>query len=286
MRLLACAVAVLAAACALNDDKSDELAPSFDGANYSTQSAKIEHGKRLARVFTCSGCHGEDYSGVNFGEMIPVVKGLWATNISLTLPAMSDAELETLLRKGVHPSRDEIYLMPSKQTQFLSKRDLRALIAYLRTIPPKGEPTPPPPRGFEEAVGARLPDDYWRWQHIPGQPRTYHNSAEEVAYFAANQAPRAGASAELVQGHYIASTVCSACHGAALDGRGEDAGGIEAALLYDDLQFNRLLTDSVSRDGRQLKMEWGFGHEVYPLTESERSAVISYTRALARRRVK
>lgn len=281
MRVLACALAVLVAACASKDDKAEERTASFDGANYSNQSAKNEHGQRLATVFGCSACHRPDYTGANFGEMIPVVKGLWATNISLALPNLSDAELETLLRTGNHPSRDEIYLMPSKQTQFLSDRDMGALIAYLRTIPPKGEPTPPPPPGFKEAVGARLPDDYWRWK--PGQPRTYHTSAEEVAYFAANQVPPAGESAELAQGRYIALTVCSACHGAALDGRGEDAGGIEAALLYDDAEYDRLLTTSTSRQGKPLKMEWGPAHEV-PLTASERSAVIAYTRSLAKAR--
>jgi mono/diheme cytochrome c family protein len=213
--------------------------------------------------------------------MIPVVEGLWATNISLTLPGMSDAELETLLRTGNHPSRDELYLMPSKQTQFLNGRDMGALLAYLRTIPPKGDPTPPPPPGFKEAVGARLPDDYWRWK--PGMARTYHTSAEEVAYFAANQAPPVGQGAELAQGRYIALTVCSACHGAALDGRGEDAGGIEAALLYDDAEYDRLLMTSTSRKGKLLKMEWGPAHEV-PLTTSERSAVIAYTRSLAKAR--
>lgn len=259
-------------------------AVSFDGGDYRGEAAKIAHGKRMATLFGCSGCHGADYAGVNFGEMIPVVKGLWATNISLTIPRMSDAELETLLRKGVHPTRDEIYLMPSKQTQFLSKRDMDALIAHLRTVPQTGKPTPPPPRDFEKTVAARLPDDYWRWK--PGQPRTYHSSAEEVAYFKSNQAPALGTSSELRRGHHIALTVCSACHGAALDGKGEDAGGIEAALQYDDAQFQRLLTDSVSRDGRQLKMEWGFGHEVIPLTQAEKSAAMTYARAWARRRAR
>lgn len=55
-------------------------------------------------------------------------KGLWASNISLAIPAMSDAALERLLREGVHPDR-EIYVMPSKQTQFLSERDMAALAA-------------------------------------------------------------------------------------------------------------------------------------------------------------
>ncbi len=256
---------------------------TYDGGNYTTAAAKVAHGERLNKIFGCAACHGADYAGQNFGAMIPIVEGLWATNISLTMPKMSDAQLEKVLRAGVSPSRDEIYIMPSKLTQFLGSRDMAALIAYLRTIKPTGTATPPPPPGFEPAVAARLPDDYWRWQ-LPGEKRDYHNAAEEAAYFASHQPPKLAAGTGLDQGRFIAITICSGCHGAALDGKGEDAGGIEAASLYNDAQFDRLLTTSVSRDGRLLKMEWGFGHEVIPITKSEKSAVIAYARALARKR--
>ena len=277
------AVASLSACDRSSSDSNHPTAPvvsaqlGFDGGDYSTAAAKVAHGERLSQIFTCSGCHGADYSGVNFGAMLPIVEGLWAPNISLSMKAMSDAELERVLRKGVTPSRDEIYVMPSKQTQFLTKSDMDALIAYLRTIPAKGKPTPLPPADFEDRMVSRLPDDYWRW--VPGEKRDYHNAAEEVAYFATHQPPKLGESTE--QGRYIAITVCSGCHGAALDGKGEDAGGIKAASLYTDAEFDRLLTTSTSRDGRSLKMTWGFGHEVFPLTKSEKSAVTAYARKYA-----
>lgn len=176
-----------------DEEAAVEAAPgavSFDGADYSTEAEKVAHGERLAGVLGCNTCHMADYTGADFGAMIPIVEGLWATNISLTMPDMSDAELERLLREGVHPTR-EIYLMPSKQSQFLSGRDMDALIAFLRTIEPSGEPTPLPPPDFEEAVTARLPEDYWRTTE-DGQPRTYHNAAEEAAYFAENTVPDLG----------------------------------------------------------------------------------------------
>ena len=285
MRLWAIGLLLLAA-CDRAADQPTDAKPTeitYDGGDYTTAAAKVAHGERLNKIFGCSACHGEDYSGVNFGAMIPIVEGLWAPNISLSMKAMSDAELERVLRKGVTPSRDEIYVMPSKQTQFLTEPDMAALIAYLRTIPANGKPTPLPPADFEDRMVSRLPDDYWRWQ-LPGQKRDYHNAAEEAAYFATHQPPKLGASAELDQGRYIAITVCSGCHGAALDGKGEDAGGIKAASLYNDAEFDRLLTSSTSRDGRTLKMTWGFGHEVFPLTKSEKSAVIAYARAVARKR--
>ena len=255
-------------------------AVSFDGADYTTDADKVAHGARMANLLGCNACHGDDYSGNNFGEVFPIVEGLWATNISRTLPAMSDGVIERLLREGVHPTR-EIYVMPSKQSQFLSERDMNALIAFLRTIEPTGEPTPLPPPGFEQAVTARLPDDYWRTTK-EGQPRDYHNAAEEVAYFAENTVPDLGEGH--AQGRLVVQTVCTSCHGAAMDGVGEPAGDIQGALEYDDAQFIRLLRDGVSRDGKPIKMNWGTVHAPAVLTDGEIAAAIGYTKALARQR--
>ncbi|HEU0311194.1 MAG TPA: cytochrome c [Sphingomicrobium sp.] len=235
----------------------------------------------MSSLFGCSSCHGPNYTGVNFGEFIPIVQGLWASNISLTMPKLSDAELERLLREGVHPDR-EIYLMPSKATQFLSQRDMAALIAFLRTIPPAGKPTPLPPKGFEQAVRDRLPKDYWLTEE-ERKTGSYANAADEVAYFAAHQPADLGPG--LARGRLIATSLCSGCHGAALDGVGEPGGDIQGALAYDDAAFNQLLTDSIDRTGKQVLVEeWGAGHEFRPLTPAERRDVIAYVRALARSR--
>jgi cytochrome c553 len=286
MRILALGLLLLAAC----DRQADEGAASmqarpaeitFDGGDYRTEAAKLAHGKRLATtLFGCNGCHGADYAGQDFGAMIPIVAGLWASNISRTMPNLSDAELERLLRDGVHPDRD-LYVMPSKQTHFLSDSDMKALIAHLRTVKPVGEPTPVPPEGFVEAVTARLPDDYWRTLQ-EGKKRSYHNAAEEVAYYAANRPPDFGPA--LAKGRMIATTICSGCHGAALDGVGEPAGDIQGALQYDDADFNRLLIKSIDRTGKKVIVEWGIGHDALPLTPSERREVIAYVRALARAR--
>lgn len=273
-------------ACAPSGDVGREAADaavvaSFDGADYSTDTEKLAHGERVARLLGCNTCHAEDYSGVDFGEFIPLVEGLWATNISLTLPDMSDDEIERLLREGVHPTR-EIYLMPSKQSQFLGGRDMDALITFLRSIEPVGEPTPVPPPGFEEAVTGRLPEDYWRTTE-DGHPRTYHNAAEEVAFYAENAVPYLGDEHE--QGRLVVLTVCTSCHGAAMDGVGEPAGDIQGALAYDDVQFERLLREGVGRDGRPIDMNWGSGHTSPALTDGEIGAAIDYTRRLARNRM-
>jgi mono/diheme cytochrome c family protein len=288
MRAVAIGLLMLAAgACGAPNDQQEEAevvpaAVSFDGGDYADQAAKIAHGKRLATLFQCNACHGADYAGVNFGEMIPLVEGLWASNISLTMQKMSDAQLERLLREGVHPER-EIYLMPSKQTQFLSPPDMAALIAFLRTIPPVGVPTPLPPKGFEEAVRARLPKDYWLTEE-ERKTGSYANAADEVAYYAAHRPPDLGP--QFARGRMIAETLCSTCHGAALDGVGEPAGDIQGALAYDDAAFDRLLIDSIDRSGKKVAVEWGFGHEAQRLTPAERRDVVAYVRALARARAR
>lgn len=286
MRIVAIGL-LLIAACDRDGDKNPTgvdarpaAAITFDGGDYMNSPAKVAHGKRLATLFQCNACHGADYSGVNFGEIIPLVEGLWASNISRAMPRMSDADLERLLRKGVHPDR-EIYLMPSKQTQFLSERDMAALIAFLRTIPPVGEPTPMPPKDFEQAVRARLPKDYWLTDE-ERKTGSYANAADEVAYYAAHQPPDLGR--DLARGRMIAASICSGCHGAALDGVGEPARDIQGALAYDDPAFNRLLTQSIDRTGKKVAVEWGFGHEAQQLTAAERRDVIAYIRALARSR--
>ena len=247
---------------------------SFDGSQFSTDAEKLAHGERIARILGCSGCHLPDYQGYNFGELIPLVEGLWATNISLTLPSFSDAELERLLREGVHPDR-EMYLMPSKLSQFLSDRDMDALIAHLRTVAPVGEPTPVPPPGFEEAVTSRLPEDYWRIQEL-GEPRYYHNSAEEVSYFAQNAPPEYGADTRL--GRLVTLTVCTSCHGAALDGLGESAGPVDGARDYGDAELGRLLRSGIDRNGEPIELEWVENHVPPALTDSEVEAAVAYLR--------
>ena len=258
---------------------ADVLPASFDGADYADEAGKIAHGERVADLLGCNSCHMEDYSGANFGEMIPLIEGLWATNISQTLPDFSDGELERLLREGVHPDR-EIYLMPSRTSQYLSEPDMDALIAYLRTIEPVGERTPLPPDGFEEAVAERLPDEYWRVQEY-GRA-FYPNAEEEAQFYAKYRAPSVGEQHE--RGRYIAAATCTSCHGPGLDGYGEANGPVDGVTAYSPAEFERLMTESVNRDGESVAAWWGTAHEGSKLTKAELADVEAYVRALAQSR--
>lgn len=270
-------------ACTVTEETAPDAAlasVSFDGADYGADEArKLAHGERVAELLACNSCHGPDYSGVNFGEMIPLIEGLWATNISRTLPDFSDEQLETLLREGTHPARD-IYLMPSRSSQYLSDADMDALIAHLRTIAPTGEPTPIPPEGFEDAVAARLPDEYWRVKEY-GR-KFYPNAEEEADFYAKYRAPALGA--EVERGRYIAAATCASCHGPGMDGYGEGSGSTDGVVEWSDDEVVRLFNEGTGKDGQVLRNEWGLGHPGANLTAAEQADVIAYIRKLAAHR--
>jgi mono/diheme cytochrome c family protein len=254
-----------------NDASADRSSVSFDGSDYKTNEEKVLHGKRLSTLFACNDCHMPDYTGVHFGDFIPLLDGLWATNISLTMPTLSDEQLEKLLRDGTHPERD-LFLMPSKTSQFLSKRDMDAMIAYLRTIPDKGSPTPNPPAGFRDSVTARLPADYWRTDEY-GRP-SYHTAEDEVMYYRSHSLPNLGK--ELLKGRLIAQTMCSSCHGASLDGIGEDAADIRNTKKYDTSSYKKFLTSGITVDGDTIITPFGSEHMFQFLTDNEIESMVAY----------
>ena len=106
----------------------------FDGGLTKQASGQIAHGERLTWVLGCRGCHGTGLQGERFYE-------LYASNLTTDLPRYSDAQLERLMRDGLHPTGREVWAMPSELFQHLSGPDMTALIAYLRTIEPAGPPT-------------------------------------------------------------------------------------------------------------------------------------------------
>ena len=79
---------LLLAAC--GQEKSDRQQPveaepatiTFDGANATDRAAVVAHGKRLATVLDCTGCHGSDLRGSDLAER-PEDGAMYAPNITL-----------------------------------------------------------------------------------------------------------------------------------------------------------------------------------------------------------
>ena len=245
---------------------------TFDGATGDAAAIRA-HGERLSHILGCRGCHGPKLEGHLFNEDAPDLGKLYASNLTRVLPTMTDAQLKHLLRDGVHPTRGDLWIMPSEVFQRLSEADMDALIAHLRTVPPSGAPTPPP--AFSAKATAMIAGG------------KLHPVAFYVAEFKARTPPDLGPKQAF--GRYLASTTCAECHGPDLTGVPDFGPGLstpdlDIAGTYSDAELARLLLTGQGRTPRDLGLmkEVGEKHFGY-LTPHERSAVIAYVKARAAR---
>lgn len=241
-----------------------KAALTFDGAGAKDKAAVLSHGERLSHVLGCRGCHTETLEGELFNEDTPENGTLYASNLTRVLPTMTDAQLENLLRTGVHPTRKDLWIMPSEVFQRLSNPDMKALIAHLRTVKPSGKPTPAPVLSAkfraELAEGKEKPTAAW------------------VADYKTKVPPVLGDQHAL--GRYIAGVTCSECHGGDLTGIEDFTPNLDIAGSYTSKELTRLLTtgEGKVKKGLGLMSIVGRGHFAH-FTPNERAAVIAYVKA-------
>jgi cytochrome c553 len=272
--LLMITAAAALCACGQRDNEGTAVAPtaaaiSFDGAGAKGQ-AQVAHGERISRVLGCHGCHGDDLEGQQWDNDPKGYGLLWTSNLTRAIPGMSDAQLEELLRKGLHPTREHLWAMPSQIFQHMSDADLAALIAYLRTLKPAGEVHPAPVLG-PKAIAQ------WKSGEVPP-------AADLVRKAEFRMPPDLGAAT--AQGRYIISMTCTECHGGQLKGTADDEHKVPDLIVagaYSRDEFNELTTKGVAKDHRKIDELMSivgksrFSH----LTEGERAAVYAYLKARA-----
>ena len=246
--------------------KAAEL--TFDGAGATDSAALVAHGKRLATVLACTGCHGKDLQGTNVTENEPEFGDMNAPNLTLLLAGYNDAELDKVIRHGVPKDGREFWFMPSEAFQFLSDADLAALIAHLRTIKPAGKQLPPIRKGpgFEKDVASG---------NLTNAPAT-------IKRFAAKLPVDLGESHAL--GRYIAKTTCTMCHNSELQGYTDFTPDLDVAGAFDAAELETLLTTGKGKSKPDLGLMaiMGRDHFVH-FTPRERAAVIAYVKARAER---
>ena len=96
---------------------------TFDGAQVSHAAANLTHGERLTHVLGCTGCHGAHLEGTFFTKDEPQYGPLYASNLTVETPEYTDAQLDGIIRHGVHPERKTVWGMPSEIFQHLSDRE-------------------------------------------------------------------------------------------------------------------------------------------------------------------
>lgn len=98
--------------------------------------ADIELGKRLYTVRAgCIDCHGADLSGAVIMEN-PAMGNVHGANITpYKLKDWTDEDIANAVRYGIHKEGRSLRFMPSFDYEGISKGDLAALIAYVRSVP-------------------------------------------------------------------------------------------------------------------------------------------------------
>lgn len=98
--------------------------------------ADVELGKRIYAVRNgCIDCHGVDLTGAMIMED-PAMGSIHGANITpFTLKDWTDEDIGRAIRYGIHKEGRSLQFMPSFDFEGLSKGDVAAVIAYLRSVP-------------------------------------------------------------------------------------------------------------------------------------------------------
>ena len=240
-----------------------------------TTSEQIRRGQAIASGF-CGACHssaGTMTGGRDLGEHLPAPLGHFiAANLTPAGPLSrwSDGQIFRAIRNGIDAAGRRLTIMSLTNASRLSDQHIQAVIAYLRSLPATGRPTPDPPDTLSPLglilIGAgKMP---------AGHP----------VFTGAIMAPSKAATAEY--GEYILSYQdCRSCHGADLQGGVPgQLGTIGPALaivkdwkLGDFIATLRTGTDpnGYHLDGN--KMPW---RSIGKMDDEELSAIYAYLKRL------
>ena len=264
---------LLAVTCVAACDRKAENSPpkaeakpaalTYDGGDYKDAAAKVAHGKRLAAILGCTGCHDANLQGKNVTADDPKYGDMNAPNLTLALAKYTDADIVRLMREGVPKDGREFSFMPVESYQFLSDEDLGAVISYLRTFKPAGKQLPPivKGKGFQEDV-----------------ERGFGNAKAQVARYFARQPVDLGEAH--ARGRYLVKSTCTSCHNGQLQGYDGFTPDLDIAGSYTAEELTHLLTTGEGKVKKDLGLMSDMGRDHFShLTTGERAAVVAYIKA-------
>ena len=251
----------------------------------------VERGQYLVdTVMTCHNCHtprgpnGPAFDkalsgGLRFNEPpFDVTASNITSDKETGIGAWSDAELKTFMTTGVRPNGVAVaVVMPTAFYKIMTARDLDAVVAYLRTIPP---------------VKNQVPGPIYK---IALHPPTVPNADKPMT--------EAELDDKVKRGFYLATIAhCMECH-SPLGPRGRDfsklgTGGFEfkgpwgvsvsrnitshkekGIGAWTDDEIKRAITQGISRDGSKLKPPMGYPYYA-KMTASDLDAMVAYLRTV------
>ena len=237
----------------------DTVVLSFDGADAESSDAQRRHGKRLAALLGCTGCHKSDFSGGPFNE------GWIAPNLSLLASDYDKLTLDKAVRQGIALDGRKIKMMPTEMYQSLSNADMSALSSYLLAIEPSGVPQP---------VFEPLPSDVEEWEAIG-----YTDGNTLGLEWASSPGPLA-LGREHARGRYLAMNLCTECHNNQLQGYPGFTPDLSIIASYNDQELRTLLHDGKGNVRSELGLMTMVSPARFPhLTDDEYDELTKYLRA-------
>jgi mono/diheme cytochrome c family protein len=193
----------------LNLNISQRLAKDYNTTtvhwNHS-EAGDLQIGERIVRVRNgCIDCHGNNLAGAKIMDN-PAMGKMYGSNLTpASLKDWSDTEIARAIRHGIGRDGKPLVLMPSHDYINFSESDLKAVIAYLRSIPAVTQDNGPIALGPVAKVLL-----------VTGKAATLV-PAEIINH----QQPFLNKPAEaptIAFGKYLAQTACIGCHGPELKG--------------------------------------------------------------------
>ena len=132
----------------------------FCAAAVSAEESQIERGKYLVTIASCNDCHTPGYflgkpefsrtlAGSEVGFTIPGLGAFVGRNLTpdkeTGLGNWTDDQIISAITAGIRPDGRRLApIMPWQCLSHLSSDDARAIVAYLRSLPPVKNPAPGP----------------------------------------------------------------------------------------------------------------------------------------------
>lgn len=223
-------------------------------------------GLRVATRVGCNGCHGPGGRGEVFQENEEFGR-IVAPNLAQRRDLYDDAALAALIREGRTHDGHVPWGMPIKMLQHLSDREVRDIIAWLRSLPIADDPALPEGK-WSAALARAIADGTHPW-------------LADMEPDAGHAPPKAPPAEPLALGRHLAFTSCGECHGWDLNGWGEGdpAPSLIVAKAYTPEQFVRLMrTGEVAGGGKSKTglMSSVAAYRYSVLTDAEIAALKGY----------
>jgi cytochrome c553 len=241
-----------------------------------TDQAAIDRGHHLVlAVGKCVGCHGDNLGGKIFADE-PIFARFWASNLTRGKGGIgstyTDQDYVRAIRYGVRSSGKPLIFMPSEAFNRFNDADLADIIAYVKSVRPVDQVTPPPMIGPIARVISTIGD-------FPLVP------AEMINRQTARPASVPAGVTKEYGDYLITAGGCRSCHNQNLSGGNKIENVMTANLTptgigkWTEADFVKALREGVRPDGRILSavMPWPYTKN---LTDDEISAMWMYLRTL------